>query len=84
MARDYETRDALQVVATARVAVSPRNSGAATSIQNRVPRHRGVLAAKLREMLVVARFDSAYSIHSRNIRAGERAIVHDLFDTRAG
>ena len=42
------------------------------------------MGAKLREMLVVSRFNGAKHVDGRNIRAGEGAVVHHFFDTRAG
>ena len=42
------------------------------------------LRAQLGEVLVVSGFDRAKNVHGRNIGAGEGAIVHDLFNARAG
>jgi hypothetical protein len=38
---------------------------------------------QLSEMLMVSGFDRADNVHSRNIRAGERPVMDDLFDARA-
>src|SRR5204863_9023376 len=35
-------------------------------------------------MLLVSRFNRAHNVDRGNIRAGKRAIVHDLFDARTG
>lgn len=42
------------------------------------------LRAQLGEVLVVPRLNGAENIHRRNIRGGERAIVHDLLNAGAG
>jgi hypothetical protein len=39
--------------------------------------------AQFGEMLMVSRLDRAKDVHSRNIGAGEGAVVHHLFDARA-
>ena len=55
-------------------------------IANRRSRRRGSSswARSSSEMLAVARFDRAKNVHRGNIGAGKSAIVHDLFDARAG
>ena len=40
--------------------------------------------AKIAEMLFVSRFDRAQNVDGGNIGTGKSAIMHDLFDARAG
>jgi len=40
--------------------------------------------AKLGEMLMVSGLDRAENVYGGNVRTGESAIVHDLFDACAG
>src|SRR5688500_4524077 len=40
--------------------------------------------AQLIKMLSISRFDSAQDVHGGNVRAGESAVVQDLFDAGAG
>ena len=42
------------------------------------------MRAKLREMLVVSRFNRAKHSDGRNVRAGERAVVYHFLNTRTG
>ena len=39
---------------------------------------------QLGEMLLIAGFNRAQDMHGGDIRAGEGAIVHNLFDARTG
>ncbi len=45
---------------------------------------RSQLRAQFGKMLMVPGLDRAKDVHSRNIRAGEGAVVHYLFDARPG
>ena len=40
--------------------------------------------AEIAEVLLVARFDGAKNVDGRNIGTGKSAIMHDLFNARAG